>query len=170
MQLTIDLGNDYTPEALREHVVRQAAHNMIHDYEGAIRYELEKTLREMVTTTMRERLDAEVDRVIRETIDGAVQPTDEFGQAKGPPTTLRGLVIDHARSWLDDKVNEGGDRSQYGKKSRIAFLVDRYVQDAMTGALKKEVDALIGEVRKGLTDRIGAEVSKTVGRVLSLPS
>jgi hypothetical protein len=170
MQITIELGNDYTPEALREHVIRQAAQNLITNYDGEIRYELEKKLGELVTATMRDKLDAEVGRLIREAIDGSIQPTDEFGQPKGPPTTLRGLIVANARAWFDEKVNDHGDRSQYGNRTRTAHLVQHHVDEAMRGALKKEIDAITEGVRKSLTDRVGSEVSKTVARALGMPT
>lgn len=178
--------DDLSPEAIREAVIALAANRILGvtnsehededgntwtqehaDYRDKMRREVEQAVERKVA----EAVEAEVPATVREVLNGEFQPMDRWGNSKGQKTTIRDMVHDYAKTWLDQMVNERGDADIYRddvKRTRLSWLVIHYVEETYKGELKAMVDATAAEIKPALRNKLADAVSETVSRLLGV--
>ena len=57
---------------------------------------------------MQAAVDPIVQRVVVETLDGQFRETNQYGEPRGEPRTLRELVAERARQYMTEQVDANG--------------------------------------------------------------
>ena len=114
---------------------------------------------------------AEVPLTVRDVLSGEFQPMDRWGEKKGTKTTIRDMVHDHATKWLEEAVDAKGQTGysrEGAHRTRLAWLVLHYVDEAYNRELRAVVDGVTAEIKPALRDRLSMAVSETVSRLLGV--
>jgi len=131
-----------------------------------LRTMVDEEARKAIVTATEERVPALVDEVMA----GEFQPMTKWGERKGEPTTIRRMVGEHATAWLAENVNNYGKTDRYADKKtpRLHYLIQKEVAETFQRDLKDIASKAAAEVKAGLADKVSAEVSLTVRRLLGI--
>jgi hypothetical protein len=174
MKITIDLAEtgypmekwsgdpDESPSptgTIQEAIVAEVAQQVrieIGDVERLAIAEVHKEIRETRLDVIRDRLDEEIATALAEPI----RKTNIYGEPTGPETTLKQLVIEEVRDYLEEKV---GDR--YSSSNRVTraqqFIqeeVDKVVTRELRAEMAKAKEAAVEVVRGAVTDVVEKEM------------
>ena len=109
---------------------------------------------------------------VADILNGEFQPMTAWGERSGPPTTIRHMVYQHARSWIDGEVQENGQeiRGYYNgtKVKRLHWLIHAEVQKFFAAEAKEVVAKIAAEVKPLIAGQLSAAVTETVGRLLGV--
>lgn len=123
------------------------------------------------------RIDGEVERIVRETLETTVQPTNEFGEAKGSPISMRERIAKQVELWFTEPVDRNGrperdiNYHRYDEKTtRPTLAISKAVSDIASGELRVAIDAATREVKAQLGEKVKTTVAESVKRLLGIPS
>jgi hypothetical protein len=134
------------------------------EWEEHISGSLEDRLQGRLASVIAERVDALAEQEIVPRIDALIeglvlQASNEWGEPKGEPLTLRQYLTRRAEEWLDQPVDYEGKPTSpkpYGgskaERTRLGHLIDRYFGDAIGTA----VAAALGDATKGMAKSLEA--------------
>ena len=165
-------GTDALTEMIIEHVASQMMHGG--DYSDGIR----KAVTAGVIERVAAKIDAEVERIVLETLTTTVQPTNQFGEPQGEPITLRSRIAAQVTRALETKVDDRGhaqgerEFSNYDT-ARHRTRVERAIANAVDDIAKKELATAVHAAATEVRSRVGATVQQTVHetvkKLLALP-
>lgn len=112
------------------------------------------SIRERVQKIRDEEIRAAVQPIIAEAIAAPVQKTNSYGEATGPATTMREVIVDQVRKFLEERP----DSYRNGNQTRLSLLVRAEV-DAV---FKKELAAEVAKAREVVLEQVGSLVGEQV--------
>jgi hypothetical protein len=146
---------EYGTREMFDAIVRCAAGQLVESIGGQ--------LSEDIRRATKERINDAVGQRVSEMLDGSIQPTNEWGEAKGAAMTLRDMVVGKAGSYLGAKVDKDGRESNYSVTgTRLEFLVGKQVEEVFSHQLKTEVKKAVELAVVEAKQRVG----KVVGDML----
>lgn len=169
MKLEIELpGVDKIAEDVVEVITDRILNG--NDYDGGMR----ERIRDLAVERVAERVYAETDRIVAEHLAAPIQPTNEFGEPKGDPITLRDRVAQQVKRWLEEKVDRDGKTgrdpfSYQTTKTRAEWAIERAVDEVARKELEAEVRKAATEVKAQLNGKVTEATAATVKRLLGLP-
>lgn len=123
----------------------------------------QRDLRAAVAKSAQEQIDAQVGAVVSGVLDGMIQPTNEWGEAKGAPMSLREMVGKTARDYLGTKVNKEGVASSYdANTTRLNYLVSQVVAKEFDYRMQSEVKKAVELARAEAVAKVGAVVGDLI--------
>jgi hypothetical protein len=126
---------------------------------------------ELVQERVLEAIEARVSEIIDAALEQQLQPTNEWGEAKGNPRTIREIILSEAEGYLTQKVDHEGkpESSTYRKSStRLEFLTRGYIRKEYAETLNQEVERVIGEIKAGINDRTEQAIKKGVQQLIGV--
>lgn len=155
--LTLDLsdvlnasGWDDEPDGVRERLVSEMARQLLRDrseYRDIVADELKTAVQEQVAALVQSKLVA------------PVQPTDGFGNAKGPQTTLSEQIATEATNWLNA---QSGDYNR--RETRLQKFLREEVDKVMQAELRKAIEAARAQVLERVKANAAAVIADTITR------
>lgn len=132
-------------ENLGEYIARLAARQLVDSYGESER----STMRVAARAFYDERIEAALEPMIEEAVNGAIQSTNSYGEPTGEPTTLREVIVKRATDILNKQ-----DTSYHARDTRMGVLkiVDASVAKTMDDELKKTVAKVHAEVAKSIRE------------------
>jgi DNA replication initiation complex subunit (GINS family) len=177
MSLTLEqLG--LTTDGIREIVIDKISANVVDNIMSDGGEELEarvlKTVRERTENIIEERIDKVIGEAIEprvaDLVDNLVfQETNNWGEPKKPPMSLREKALHLAEQWMSEPVNYQGQTKKQesynwrGDSTRIIHMVEKRIQFTIDEAVKAAVADLNSKVAGG----IAAAVKQTMTEVLN---
>lgn len=130
-----DLDEDvYEPSSFENQIVDATATLLIKS--------LRKDVEGAVTLAVADAIKAEVETIVRETLEGPVQQTTEWGSPTGEATPLRELIGKQAEKALKmPELRDGYSRSNQ------QTMVQKIIESEVTKAFKAELTAVVAEAR-----------------------
>jgi hypothetical protein len=127
-----------------------------------------KAITEESTKAVREMVNRIVPPIIEEIVRSPFIPTNQWGEKKGTPTTLREIVAETAKGWLLEKVNSRGERDSYREdtRERIVWLVRTETEEVWKKTIADEVSAIGKMIREEYLSRIQAQVAAVIAKVV----
>lgn len=103
--------------------------------------------------------------IVTEAIGAPIQKTNTYGEATGPATSIRELIIAEATNLLGRKVDDG-------YRSNGETVLQKFVREQITAAFAKELAGVVAEekakvvaaVRAKAADLIADAVKQGIGR------
>lgn len=175
-----------TPEAIENAVIAQAlaavlgTKNISYDEDGEpfARYDdtTIKKMRAMVEAQLSTRVEKMVadlgPTLVSDVLNAEFQPMTAWGERSGPPTTIRQMVYQHARSWIEGEVQENGQeiRGYHGgpKVKRMHWLIHAEVENFFKKEATDVVKQITAEVKPAIAARLTAAVAESVNRILGV--
>ena len=175
-----------TAEAIENAVIAQALAAVLgtkgigydEDGEPFARYDdtTIKKMRAMVEAQLSTRVEKMVadlgPTLVSDVLNAEFQPMTAWGEHSGPPTTIRHMVYNYARSWLDGDVQENGAeiRGYYGgaKVKRLHFTIRAEVDKFFKTEADAVVKQITAEVKPAIAARLTAAVAESVNRILGV--
>lgn len=143
-------GDAYTTgeRRLGDAIVLQLVERIVRDnaYGNAIR--------DRVQRIRDEEIRAAVQPIIADAVAAPVQKTNSYGEPIGAASTMREVVIDQVRKFLEERPDSYRNNNQ----TRLSLLVRAEVE----AVFKKELAAEVQKVRDAVLEGIGGQVSTQV--------
>jgi len=146
-----------TEEVVRRLIQTNPETGQWSDYAGHLVEAVRKEALAQVEPLIRERVDG----IVTEALTTGYQPTDTFGDPKGEPTTLRSMIAETAKKWL----NKRG----YNSESEMQKLVNESIRKVWVNEMEKEASAAVAEIKKGLRTKLADKVNAAVASLLKDP-
>lgn len=121
-----------TPDAITNAVAEKITAEIVKDVRAAVQDQIRQ----------------QAQKIVADTIEAGITPTNHYGEPIGEAKTLRELIADEAAAWMKRSPREFGSRDD---KSFYAFL-SYAVDQSLRQDLRKTVEA----ARKEVTARIAA--------------
>jgi len=168
--LSVDGVRDVIVSKVSDELFEQLSRENGEDIEARIL----KDVRARVEELMEERIDKVIGEAIEprinEIVDNLVfQETNNWGEPKKPPMSLREKALNLAEQWMSEPVNYNGEskkQSTYNWSAhgtRIIHMVERRLQHTIDEAVK----AAVADVNSKIAGGIAAAVKQTMTDVLS---
>lgn len=105
--------------------------------------------------------------IVNDVLNAEFTPTNEWGEARGKPTTMRALIATYAKSWLETKVDDNG-REGYGVgRVRLQWIVAKEVEQQFATKLRAEAEKAAEMVKAGLVAKAGELVKDGFTKALA---
>ena len=142
---------EYPARSLFDAIVRQSSHDIVE--------RLHQSLDREVRLAVHHAIEQQVGTIVSTALDGQLQPTNEWGEPKGAPVTLRDMIVGKAANYLGAKVDKEGRESTYNAdRTRVEFVVAKQVEAVFTYQMQKEV--------KTAAEQAVAQAKARVGQVV----
>lgn len=145
----------YDAQRMFDSIAQHAASNIVEN--------IARDLKAEVTRSVKQQIDAQVGAIVSAALDTNIQPTNEWGEPKGKPLSLREMVGNSARNYLGVKVNKDGAESTYNADTtRLEFIVKKVVASEFDYRMQTEVKKAVEMARNEAV----AKVSTVVGDLI----
>lgn len=128
-------------------------------------------MRKEVQERVNKQIDDLVKKVAPEIVDAALNaeftPTNEWGEARGKPTTMRALIATYAKSWLETKVDDNGREGYDARRVRLQWIVAKEVEQQFATKLRAEAEKAAEMVKTGLVAKAGELVKDGFTKALA---
>lgn len=141
---------DYTMRDMEALIIEAAAQQIVGKF-GNDR--LAKEIESKTITLVTAKADKALEAVTAEIIDQPILPKFGYSKPEATPVTMREFIGLTGRQYLAERVDSMGkttDRSGYHDKSRIQYLVEKYMETAFKREIEKATNAAIVEVRAAI--------------------
>ena len=124
---------------------------------------IEADLKVAVAASVKSQIDEQVGAKVAAILDTNIQPTNEWGEAKGEALSLREMVGRTARDYLGVKVNKEGVASTYhADRTRLEHIVSKQVAETFNYTMQAEVKKAVEQARTEAVARVGAVVGDMI--------
>lgn len=158
-----------------EQIVEQAASrladeayenvNALEMLETEISRRIDKFLDAKAQTLMEDTLRNEMERLmVRE-----FQPVNQWGEAKGKPTSLREELQRRAEEFWKISVDKNGKPTTYGGKPRHQHMFEQIAQDQFAEAIKENIEEVIAGFREALRKDSAVMLGQHIERFIKAP-
>lgn len=146
-----DGGSEYEDHSVEALVIAAASSQLAE--------KINESLIDQMCKNLEGTIQANIDTTYQQAISERLQSTNQWGELKGEPTTLREIIIQYAESWFNEKVDSktGKPAERYNRNqecTRMEYFVKQMVREICQetiGAELKRVDKL---VRADMTDLV----------------
>lgn len=165
MKLEIDFPYPSEDESIEEAIIEAAARQMLATRSKDPGEEYAKTLasriRERLNRIQDEEIRAQVRPLIVEALQQPLRKTNEFGDAIGPETTLRDLVVAEARTLWQKTEQSSHARS---RETVLQKAVREEVENAFAKELRETIAAAKSEVLEAVRAQASQVLTETIER------
>jgi hypothetical protein len=119
--------------------------------------DVRKEVKSKIDSILREKLEAEVDKVLA----GNVQRTTEWGEAVGTPKTLREMAIETSQKWLSEPT----DRYNRDKGTRADVYIKKIVDEAISTDLREALNTARAQTTALLQQRAAEAMAETIAKM-----
>lgn len=145
----------YEARAMFDAIARTAAHSIVE--------QIKRDLVEEVKREVRAQVSEQVGAVVMSALDGSVQPTNEWGEAKGAPVPLRDMVVKTGREYLGVKVNKEGIAAGYqANETRLEHIVGKQVAEVFSYQMQTEIKKAVELARTQALAKVGTVIGDMV--------
>lgn len=133
------------------------------DAAGRIVKSCERDLVSAVGTAVKEQISAQVGAKVSEVLDTNIRPTNEWGEAKGEPISLREMVGRAARDYLGVKVDKEGRSTTYNAdQTRLEYIVKQVVATTFNYQMQTEVKKAVELARAEAVGKVASVVGDMI--------
>ena len=115
-------------------------------------------------------VEREIPPIIQTVLSGEYQPVDQWGDAKGKPTTIRSMIAQSVQDWLKAMVDGRGNvMTGYQRDKgtpRLRYYIKNEVDEAYKGAIQEEAKTAAAEVKTLMAGKVKAEINAVVNRIM----
>lgn len=145
----VDSGQTTLEDIVLDQVVYKLVSN-------AINNKYEERLAQRVKDIRDETIRDIIAPIIEATINKSLQPTDNYGNPKGDPVTLAGLIEQRAKEYLVEK-----EPVPYHSNKKPQTKIELFIESAVNNEIKKELHQALEDGKKEVKEAVqqkGAEV------------
>lgn len=124
---------------------------------------IQRDARAEILASVKTQINAKVGELVDATLNNEFQPVNEWGEPKGKPQSLREMVGQIARTYLNAKVDKEGREGTYqADKDRLTYLVSKVVASEFDYRMQSEVKKAVEMARNEAVAKVGAVVGDLI--------
>lgn len=157
----------YDVETVESAIIEAAGRALIKHLERS----LEKSIADEVSAIVSETVTSKVGAIIDGVLDEKMQRTNEWGEKKGEPLTLREMIAREKEAWLSERVNNEGKAvgNSYGTyDTRLQYLMKAYVKDRFGKEISAELQKTVDDLKAQMKDNAREALVKSVEKIAGL--
>lgn len=113
---------------------------------------------------VRPAIEAAVSEVVRETLSETIHQTDRWGSRKSESTTLREIIMEEARKFINRKPEK--DYRGHVTRKGLDGMVYGMVKDLFATELRKDLEAAKQGLKGKINKRLGEELAVVISGML----
>ena len=122
-------------EDILEGVINQIADGLDEQIDRQIRYSIET----LIDTRVQEMLEKKISGVVDQYLAREFTPVDQWGEPKGPSTSVQDMLARTLTDWWTTKVDREGRPNNYGSDTvRAQYFASKVAKDVLEDSLKNE--------------------------------
>lgn len=143
MKITVELPDYFEDEdSLGELVIKEISRQSLE----SVRHVATKSAEQEVKKVFTDAYQKALDKLLEETLLDRFQLTNEYGEIKSDPTTLRELIIKMAKERLDTKVDsKTGERPTYNRPS--STIVEYMANKAIGTVIESHISEVESKIQ-----------------------
>lgn len=151
-----------------EQVAGEIARQIINNSQYSFKSGLEKLVRESIENKVSALVDEKAASLVEECFTKPVQPTDNYGNPVGAPTTLHAMLCDKVAGWCDGLVDREGkiaERNHYNAnnvQSRMSWALTNILNSSMQSEINKEVNKIKETLKEAAEKGIAKQISEKI--------
>ena len=156
----------------QEIVAREIARQIIEARFYSDRSKIDALVRDRFDELLNQQIDAIANPIISAALTKPMQPTDQWGNPIGEPTTLAGVISKRVGDWVNDHVDREGKPSKlthYNSgdvRSRGEYLIRNIINSELKVAVDKEVSKIVSDLKSKATSGIAASVAEKISSLI----
>ena len=127
-------GNPTRGLSLRDLIVEAAADKLVPSD-----YQLQKDIRNKIDSQFKSRIEEKVVALIEEAFEAPIQRTNQWGENKGEPITVKEMIGESIEKWMTAPRDR--NRSYSSPAGNLQELVDDATKNLMSREFKAKIDA-----------------------------
>lgn len=176
----LDLNElNFTREEILDRIASKAADNIFggdFDESETIADNIEQRVRKSLGKSINTAVDKIGDEVVAPRIEEYIrscvlQTTNQWGEKKGEPTTFVEYLVKRAEAYVTEPVDEWGKAKAQGDyrwkehSTRVAQLIDRYMQVTIENAVKQILADANATFAEGLSSAVKISLKDLMDKV-----
>lgn len=146
-----------------EDVLARVAHDLRDEFDGSVRDLFREQVQAIAKQAAPKIIEAHLNLAIDNIVNGQYQPVNEWGEAKGPKTSLREMVQSRCVSYLNDKVNSRGETASYDTVgTRAQWLANESAKKSFDVDIKAHVVKEIAAAKEQIKTMLGKHIAETL--------
>jgi hypothetical protein len=130
------------------------------------------SIKDIAEKEWREKLSARIDKkldalITEEFFNKCCQKTNGYGEPIGKSITLVELMLEHAKEFMNQKVDKNGSSDRYDSDktlTRLQYQMKTYVESQVSCLVKIEADKLVGESKETAKQIIADLIDKKINK------
>lgn len=153
-----------------EQVGDQMASQMLAMLSHSERTAIQQKARSVMDAVVTRMVTEKATPIIEDLLTKPIQPTDNFGQPCGEPTSLQGVLARRITDWCDDTVDSDGKpkkKDHYNSvATRMSWALGQIVNNELKVAVAKEVKDITDRLRAAATANIAKQIGEQVSKLV----
>ena len=156
----------------QEIVAREIARQIIESRNYSDRSKMDLMVCERFAELLDQKIEAVATPIILEAMTRPMQPTDQWGNPVGEPTTLAGVISKRIGDWVSDNVDREGKPAKLNHynssdvRPRGEYLIRNIVNNELKVAVDKEVSKIVAGLKAKATSGIAASVAEKISSLI----
>ncbi|MCO7515748.1 hypothetical protein NJF44_10510 [Pseudomonas guariconensis] len=163
-------------EALKTAIVAQVADQLLREDED-LSDMVAKEVKKRIDKIFDERVTAQIQRAIDETINGSFEReyrrVNQWGDQEGPSTTLRKELEKTVTAYWNGKVNPGDGKpatSDYNSVTRAQWLMTKICAEDFSKEMQQHVTNVTGSLKDGLRKQMANQMDALLNDLFKVRS
>lgn len=160
LNITIDLDwiNEYG--CIDEVIKQELINSIVEKFNENIKKEIINKAEQIIINKIEMSIDNKVNEITEQLLNRKFDLLDNWGDIKRKDVTVVDLLKEKLENFLHEKVDEDGRTDTYNKKlTRIDYIINKNINYTM----KKKIDEVAIEIRKGLEKYIEDTLKVQIG-------
>jgi hypothetical protein len=131
--------------------------------------ELKEPITKSVQAIIQSTINKEVQGIVEEMLTKPLQLTNQWGEPKGAPLTLKEHMVNQATKCLTEKVDDQGRTSDYERnKTRLEYYAHKVAIEAMNTTLQVEVNKAVADIRCSVDGKLKSLLEDALKKVVGI--
>lgn len=163
-------------EDLKAAIVAKATDQLLShedDLGGMVRQEMNKRIDAMFAAGVRERIDEAINEAIRNGFDREYQRIDQWGEPKGPKTSIRSELAKIVEGYWNTRVDVKSGKptdSSYHSCTRAEYLMTTICAQDLSEAMKTSAINVTGALKDGLRNQLARHMDEMLNGLFHVKS
>lgn len=149
---------------IQEAIIAEAARQLREWLQEELRPRMAEIRRE-VSNARFEALESVLSQEVIEAMDEPIRKTNHYGDPTGEITTLKEMVVEEVKRYLEEKTGDGFSSRKYMTRAEkyVQEEVDKVIKRELRVAMDKAQEAAVAVVEETATEVVTAAMRKKLG-------
>lgn len=150
-------SDDQISEAVVQHISSE--------FQARCNEDLRKQVREILVAELRTKISEAVTEIFTQVFI----PTNEYGEKKGEPMTIRELIVKTTKNYLEEKVDSNGRNDWGGTKdrTRIQWMAKQEADSVVKELVEPEAKKIVSQIKLEAQGKIAKIIVDAIGVLAS---
>lgn len=146
--------------------------SLVTSLSGSLKHKVGKVVEEKVLELADAQFQALAEAKLEEFFTKSHQKTNTWGEKTGESYTIREMLLDRFKLYLDDKVDakSGAESSYSGSIRRVDFMLNQLAHKPLQAAIDETVKAFSAQAKAAIQANVSRYIAEQLAPTISVPA